>query len=73
MTAGPARVIGVDKGTMSRGKQADVTIIDPAAEWRIDVGNFRSKSRNCPYSGWKVRGRVVKTIVSGEIRYSTEH
>ncbi len=73
MTAGPAGVIGVDKGTMSKGRQGDVTIIDPNAECKIDVNKFRSKSRNCPYNGWKVRGRVVKTIVGGEIRYSVEH
>jgi dihydroorotase len=68
----PAKIIGVDKGTMSIGKQADVTIIDPDAEYKIDVNKFRSKSRNCPYHGWRVKGRVEKTIVSGEIRFSAE-
>jgi dihydroorotase len=69
MTERPARIIGIDKGTLSRGKQADVTIIDPDAGYEVDVGKFRSKSRNCPYHGWKVKGRVVKTIVGGEIRF----
>jgi len=69
MTAGPAKIIGVDKGTLSKGKQADVTIIDPNAEYEIDVNKFRSKSRNCPYHGWKVTGKVEKTIVGGEIRF----
>jgi len=69
MTAGPAKVIGVDKGTLSKGRQADVTIIDPDAEYEIDVNKFRSKSRNCPYHGWKVVGKVEKTIVGGEIRF----
>jgi len=69
MTVKPAKIIGVDKGTLGVGKQADVTIIDPDAEYEIDVTQFRSKSRNCPYHGWKVKGRVEKTIVGGEIRF----
>ena len=69
MTEKPARIIGIDKGTLSKGRQADVTIIDPDAEYTIDVNTFRSKSRNCPYNGWKVRGKVEKTIVGGEIRF----
>ncbi len=71
MTVKPARIIGVDKGTLGAGKQADVTIIDPDAEYEIDVTQFRSKSRNCPYHGWKVKGKVEKTIVGGEIRFET--
>jgi len=69
MTENPARIIGVDKGTLGVGKQADVTIIDPNAEYKIDVNKFRSKSRNCPYHGWTVTGKVEKTIVGGEIRF----
>jgi dihydroorotase len=69
MTEKPAKIIGVDKGTLGKGKQADVTIIDPEAEYKIDVNKFHSKSRNCPYHGWKVKGKVEKTIVGGEIRF----
>ena len=71
MTEKPAKIIGVDKGTLGIGRQADVTIIDPNAEYEIDVNTFRSKSRNCPYNGWKVKGKVEKTIVGGEIRFET--
>ena len=71
MTQNPAKIIGIEKGTLSKGAQADVTIIDPDAEYKIDVNTFRSKSRNCPYHGWKVKGRVVSTIVGGEIRFET--
>jgi dihydroorotase len=70
MTVRPAKIIGVDKGTLGKGRQGDVTIIDPDAEYVIDVNKFRSKSRNCPYNGWSVKGRVEKTIVGGEIRFS---
>ena len=72
MTAGPAKIIGVDKGTLSVGKQADVTIIDPNAQYSIDTATFRSKSRNCPYNGWKVTAKVEKTIVGGEVRFETQ-
>jgi dihydroorotase len=71
MTSNPARIIAIDKGTLSPGKQGDVTIIDPHAEWQIDVNKFLSKSRNCPYHGWTVKGKVEKTIVGGEVRYET--
>jgi dihydroorotase len=69
MTEKPARIIGIDKGTLTKGGQADVTIIDPNAQYKIDVDKFRSKSRNCPYHGWTVKARVEKTIVGGEVRF----
>ena len=72
LTYKPAGVIGVDKGTLSKGGRADITIIDPDAEYVIDTAKFRSKSKNCPYNGWQVKGRVEKTIVAGEVRYSAE-
>ncbi|RKY12015.1 MAG: dihydroorotase [Planctomycetota bacterium] len=72
MTHRPGRVIGIDKGTIAEGDRADITIIDPDAEYTIDAAKFQSKSRNCPYNGWQVKGRVEKTIVAGEIRYSAD-
>ncbi|UCE47426.1 MAG: dihydroorotase [Phycisphaerales bacterium] len=69
MTEKPAKVIGIDKGTLSVGRQADVTVFDPKAPYIIDVADFRSKSQNCPYQGWTVEGRVEKTIVDGEMRF----
>jgi len=72
MTHRPAGVIGIDKGTLAKGDRADITIIDPNAEYTIDAEKFQSKSRNCPYNGWRVKGKVEKTIVAGEIRYSAD-
>lgn len=70
MTCKPAAVIGINKGTLSVGSQADVTIFDPDSEHVIDAETFYSKSRNCPYDGWKVNTKIKTTIVAGEIRYS---
>ncbi len=72
LTVNPAGIIGIDKGTLGKGRQGDVTIIDPDAEWVVDVSKFVSKSRNCPYHGWKIKGKVEKTIVGGEIRFEAQ-
>ena len=69
LTVSPARVLGIDRGTLRTGADADVTIIDPAAEWTIDLSQFRSKSRNSPFAGWKVRGRAHAVIVDGMVRF----
>jgi dihydroorotase len=68
LTINPARVLGIDRGTLRPGAMADVTIIDPMVEWTIDPIKFRSKSRNCPFGGWKVRGRAQTVIVGGRER-----
>ena len=70
LTINPARLLGIPKGTLQVGADADVTIIDPDIEWTINPDLFYSKSRNTPYGGWKVRGRADTVIVDGEIRYT---
>ena len=70
LTSNPARVLGIDRGTLKPGAKADVTIIDPKAEWTIDPNLFRSKSRNCPFAGWKVRGRAHAVLLNGEVKYA---
>jgi len=70
MTCKPAAVIGIEKGTLTKGAQADITIIDPKADYKIDTAKFYSKSKNCPYDGWPVTAKIKKTILAGEIRYS---
>jgi dihydroorotase len=70
MTVGPARAIKRPLGTLAAGALADVTIIDPQASWTVDTGKFRSRSRNCPYHGWKLVGRAIATIVAGQLKFT---
>jgi dihydroorotase len=69
MTVRPADILGLDLGALEPGRPADVTLIDPQVEWTLDSDQFRGKSRNCPFNGWKVRGRAAVTIVGGEIKH----
>lgn len=65
LTINPARILGIAKGTLKIGKDADITIIDPRKNWTINPDKFKSKSRNCPFAGWKVKGKAIKTIIAG--------
>src|SRR5687768_8077292 len=67
LSTAPARVFSLAKGTLQVGADADVAIIDPQAQWEVDPAKFRSKSRNTPFSGWKVKGLVLTTIVGGRV------
>jgi dihydroorotase len=73
LTINPAKVLGINRGTLKPGAVADVTVIDPATEWVIDPTKFRSKSRNCPFAGWKVRGRAEVVLVGGVVKYECGH
>ncbi|MCE9565141.1 MAG: dihydroorotase [Planctomycetes bacterium] len=68
MTINPAKVLGIDRGTLQSGKPADVTVIDPKVKWTIRKAESKSKSRNTPFDGWKVTGRAVTTIVGGSVK-----
>ncbi len=69
MSCQPAKIIGIDKGTLAEGKAADITIIDPRVSYRIDASKFVSMGKNTPFDGYPVKGRVVMTLVDGEIVY----
>lgn len=62
----PAKLLGLNKGTIEVGKTADITIVDLNDEYTVDVSRFSSKSRNSPYNGYKLFGRAVYTIVGGK-------
>jgi dihydroorotase len=69
MATNPARVLRRPLGTLAVGCEADVTIIDPNRRWTVKVDQWRSRSRNCPYDGWKLTAQAVATIVAGRVRY----
>lgn len=69
LTCAPAAIVGLRKGTLAVGEDADITIFDPAAEWEVQPEQFFSKSRNTPFAGWKLTGKVVTTIVGGRVVY----
>jgi dihydroorotase len=66
-TANAAGILKNDKGSLSVGSEADITIIDPSLEWIVNASEFKSKSRNTPFNGWRLRGRAVQTMVRGVI------
>lgn len=69
MSYNPAKVLRIDKGTLSEGSVADVTIISPNEEWIINPDEFSSKGKNTPFGGKKVSGKVKYTILEGRIVY----
>ncbi len=64
-TANPARILRLPRGTLSPGAEADVAVCDPDREWTVEPEKFRTKGRNTPFAGWKLRGRMLHTLVSG--------
>ena len=73
MSYTPAKIIGIDKGTLLVGKTADITIIDPDAEYVIDSKTFASRGKNTPFNGKKVSGEIKYTIAGGKIVYSNNN
>lgn len=63
----PARILGINRGTLQPGAVADVTIIDPAAVWTVEADKLSSKSKNSPFLGSTMKGRAAYTIVGGSI------
>jgi dihydroorotase len=69
MTINPARILGLPKGTLQPGVDADVTIIDPNLEWTVDPEELLSKSKNTAFGGWTLKGRAVLVIVDGRVKF----
>ncbi len=67
LSVNPALILKLNKGTLSVGADADMTIIDSDVDWTVDASQFKSKSKNTPFDGWKLRGKAVRTIVGGKI------
>lgn len=72
MSYNPAKVIGLEKGSLAEGKEADVVIIDPEETYVIDASTFESMGKNTPFHGRQVKGKVKMTICGGKIVYWEE-
>ena len=70
MSLNPAKILRLSKGTLKPGADADITILDLAKAWTVDVKKFRSKSRNSPFGGWQLKGKVIHTIVAGVVKFT---
>ena len=66
-TRGPARILGIDRGTLAQGAPGDVTIFSTDRAWTYDVNKSFSKSRNSPFDRKMFRGGPVATVVDGEV------
>ena len=67
LTCNPARVLNLNKGSLTIGSDADITIVDLNAEYAVDINAFKSKSKNSPFHRWRLKGCARYTIVSGKI------
>jgi len=67
MSVAPAKILGIDKGTLSPGKSADIIIVSPDKEWVVQKNNCFSKSKNSPFLGKKLKGVIEYTIYKGQI------
>ena len=70
LTATPAQIFNLDSGNLSIGSEADVLIFNPDIKYSIDVSKFHSKSKNSPFDGWKVKGKVLHTLARGKVVYT---
>jgi dihydroorotase len=66
MTYNPARILGLPGGTLDIGSPADITIIDPDKRWVVSKTKFKSKSKNSPFIGWRLSGKVTDTVLGGK-------
>ncbi len=68
MSARPRALLGLPEVRLAEGFPADLTLFDPEAEWVVDPTQFKSKARNCPFAGKRLKGRPVAVVISGELR-----
>ena len=67
MSCKPSNILDLKRGTLKAGSVADITMIDPDAEWSVEKERLASKSKNSPFLGWKMRGAASATILAGKI------
>lgn len=70
MTSDPAKVFGLETGRLAEGAPADLAVLDLETEREVDPSQFLSKGRNTPFTGWKLKGWTVMTLVDGKVVWS---
>lgn len=70
MSANPAKILNIPRGTLLHGADADITVLDPDRSWVADPLTWRSQGKNSPFFGWPFKGKVVLTLVEGRVVYS---
>jgi len=70
LSVNPARILGVQGGSLAPGQRADITVIAPDLKVRVQVAKMRSRSKNTPFDGWELRGAVAATIVGGRTLFT---
>ena len=66
MSTNPARILGIPAGTLQIGQSADVVLFDPDLKWTVDVNRLHGKSKNTPFKGMTLKGKVLTTIFHGK-------
>lgn len=69
MSANPAGILNIPKGNLKIGSDADITVIDLDKNWTVDRNSMRSKGKNTPFHGWRMKGKAIMTIMGGIIKY----
>jgi dihydroorotase len=72
MSCNPSNILGLQRGSLASGRVADITLIDPLAEWTVDSDKLASKSKNSPFLGWKMIGAATATILAGMVVHSRD-
>ncbi|HJV66329.1 MAG TPA: dihydroorotase [Geomonas sp.] len=67
MSCNPAKILGIERGTLKPGAVGDVTIIDPNKKWMVTAEKLESKSKNSPFLGWEMKGAAAYTVVKGQV------
>ncbi len=70
VTIGPAKILGIEAGTLNPGVAADVVVIDPEVYWKVGANSFISEGKNTPFKDWDMKGRVKYTLLNGKIIYN---
>jgi dihydroorotase len=70
VTSEPAKILGIDAGSLRLGAAADICIFDPDYRWRLKAEVMHSMGHNSPFLGWELGGRVTHTLIDGKIVYT---